>query len=425
DIMQAVWGHSVDESSVHKRTQNLRQFFGDTQDDYITRHKSPVRLKIEPIPLPSWYNPDLLSTAERPRLTPRDPKDDPPARRLWLNEMSHPHNRALHDPEFAWIMPFAERRIRDFSLTYNKDASSYADLMPPLALSALEWWRKDQTEKGKAAQVDRLENERLGFQVRLVGMRFAHNLQRYHIDLAPAKFLHYVAIQQNLWAEELHNLRQHAFENALRGISEESPLMLPCTFAIHMVAISSDQKAILRQRDHTPIYPLAWEAGPGELMHGPEYAKAEFLHHGDTDEDFPHFNERGEPDLFLYLRNTIKEELNYPNAADDDFRIYGLAIEWRTLAPKLIVVYQSDASKDVLVKCAKDTPEQARAISHIDLSVDGISKAFTNGQYPWWGPTSKVALLLALMQSGGEHLIYEVQARMDELDPLCSRLAST
>lgn len=417
EIKTALWGKgtNVTDSSVYGRANKLRDFFGDMPELYITER--PARLRIEPLPLPPWFGSHLLPANAKPRLTPRDPKDDPPARRLWIEHISNRHNRALHDSEFAWIMPFlGAARIRDFSLVYDNDAPTYEDLMPQLANSAFDWWRKDQTAKGKAARVAELEGEPLGLQVRLVGMRFAHKFQGYQIDLAPAHFIHYVAIQQNLWAEELHQLRQSVFKNALRGISEDVPLMLPCTFAIHMAAISSDQQAILRQRDNTPIYPLAWEAGAGELMHGPEYGKDKARHHDETDEDFSHFNEQGNPDLSLYLRNTVKEELGYPNASDDDFSIYGMAIEWRTLAPKLIVVYQSDALKDVLVESAKHAPEKARDIQSIDLSVDGLAKAFTGREYPCWGPTSKVALLLALTQREGDYVIDELQARMDKLN---------
>jgi hypothetical protein len=419
-IESFIWdskGHKQVDRRLHTTVSNLRQFFEPEADEYISRNKTPVRLIKTPRSKPHCYRPDLPD--EQPRLTPRDPQDEPPAQRLWNEATDHEHNLALHDFEWAWVTPFrVPLRIKDFHLTYRADSPPYEKLMPPLASKGLEWWRGDQIKKGKATRTARLEAEPMGLQVRLVGMRFAHELgQRHHIDLAPAKFLHYIAIQQNLWAEELHELRQRVFENAIRAINDEVPLMLPCTFAIHMAAISSDQKALLRRRDKTPIYPLAWEAGPGELMHGPEYTKAEILHHGRTDEDFPHFNEQGEPDFSLYLRNTVKEELSYKNAKDDDFLIYGMAVEWRTLAPKLIVVYQSDVLIDVLVEGAKRSPERPRAVSSIDLSVDGITTSFTNGQYPTWGPTSKLALLLALVQRDGENQVKEVQARMDELDP--------
>lgn len=424
-IKKAIWGDDeyIKESSLRTRVStaayNLRAFFGDAREVYLPRHQKPIRLAVKPQPLPSSFIPELLLGRPVAPLTPREPKDEPPARRLWLNETALRHNRALHDLECAWTLRFpAPKRIRDFSLTYREDAPSYEDLMPPLAAKAFQWWC-ETTRKENELRVARLEAEPLGLQVRLVGMRFAHYLgQKYQIDLAPAKFLHYVAIQQNLWSPELHSLRQHVFENALRGINQELPLMLPCTFALHMAAISGDQKAVLRQRDNTPLYPLAWEAGSGELMHGPEYTKFEISHHEKPDADFPHFNDHGKPDLALYCRNTVREELSYDGAKDDDFRIYGIAVEWRTLAPKLIVVYQSDAPIDELVEGAQRSPEPPRAVSAIDLSADGITNGFTNGQYPTWGPTSKLALLLALTQISGDNQVEEVQARMDELDPL-------
>jgi len=420
DVERFIWGEvlgrKVVNARLHTEVTKLRKCFEPHGDEYITRNRNPVRLKKTPRLMPSWYKPDLPD--ERPRLTTSAPKDEPLAQRLWLQATDHEHNRALHDFEWAWILPFSPPlRIQDFYLTYSNDGPTYEDLMPPLAVKALKSWRDDQTKKGNGARVARLEAEPVGLQVRLVGMRFAHEVaQRHHIELAPAKFLYYVAIQQNLWTEELHELRQLAFGNAMRGINEEAPLMLPSTFAIHMSAISSDQKALLRQRDKTPLYPLAWEAGPGELMHGPEYTKTEFLHHRETHEHFPHFNDRGEPDLSLYLRNTVREELSYENAKDDDFWIHGMAVEWRTLAPKLIVHYQSDAPIGVLIEGAKRSPERPKAVSAIDLSVDGITKSFTDGRYPTWGPTSKLALLLALMHRDGPDQITEVESSMNQLD---------
>jgi hypothetical protein len=422
DIENDVWDEVHVSPRLPTTASSLRGVFETLNLEYITYYKRPLRLTVRPQPLPPWYRPDFPD--ERPRLTPRDPKDDSRAQQLWAeatNDDHSSHNRALHDFEWAWISPFLHPlRIQDFCPTYSEDGPGYQDFMPPVALKALRWWREDQIKKGNAKRVARLEVEPMGLQVRLVGMRFAHELgHRHQIDLAPAKFLDYIAIQQNLWAEQLHALRQEVFENALNGINDELPLMLPCTFAIHMAAISSDQEAVLRQRHKTPIYTFAWEAGPGEMMHGPEYTKAEFLHHGKTGEMFPHFNDQGEPDLSLYLRNTVGEELGYKGAKDDDFRIYGMAVEWRTLAPKLIVVYQSDAPIDVLVEGAKRSPERPKAVSSIDLSVEGITKSFTDKQkYPTWGPTSKLALLLALVQRDGEDQVKEVQARMDELDPL-------
>jgi len=420
-IKSAVWddGTSVSDSSLYVAGTKLRQFFGlEKMDRYFSRNTRPLRLRVPPVVIPAWQAHELIIGQPRLSLTPSDPKDDVAAHHLWLQFANHRHNRALRDLEWAWVLPFDyPKRIRDFSLAYRADSPSYEEVMPPLAQKALEWWREDQIKKGNTARIARLEAEPAGSQVRIVGMHFAHSRQNYHIDLAPAKFLHYVAIQQNLWHNELHALRQHVFENALRGINDELPLMLPCAFAIHMVAVSSDGKAILRQRDNTPIYPLAWEAGCGELMHGPEYAKGDFLHHEKKEEGFRHFNEKGEPDLSLYLRNTVKEELSYTNAKDDDFLIFGIAVEWRTLAPKLIVVYESDAPIDVLVEGAKSSPERARAVRSIDLSAEGITKSFTSGQYPTWGPTSKLALLLALIHRNGENQNNEVQSHMDELAP--------
>lgn len=187
-------------------------------------------------------------------------------------------------------------------------------------------------------------------------------------------------------------LREYAFENALQlaEAKPDSPLILPSHFAIHMGVVSRDNFLLLRQRTvYTELYPGAWEAGIGEFMHGPMHEK------------FRHFTKTGTPDLYLFLKNAVYEEINYSGARRRDFTIYGFAVEYRTLAPKLLVVYKSELDIDQLRQGAQGARDSSPKTDKVPLSVSGVASAVTDRKYLTWGPTSKLVMMLALTRDGG------------------------
>jgi len=195
-----------------------------------------------------------------------------------------------------------------------------------------------------------------------------------------------VAIQAQLGESENMSLRERTFRNALMGLREREILELPSQFAVHIAVVSCDGKVLLRQRVvNTPLYPEAWEAGVGEFMHGPEHKTK-----------FPHFVENGNPNLSLYLKNAVAEELIYSEAKPDDFRLRGFAVEYLTLAPKLLVVYKSDAPMEILLEGARHAKDSTPTVSAVRLTPRGIAQALH--EYKKWGPTSKLAMMLALTQ---------------------------
>jgi hypothetical protein len=68
---------------------------------------------------------------------------------------------------------------------------------------------------------------------------------------------------------------------------------------------------------------------------------------------FRHFSNKRSPDLFLFLRNVSAEELGYPGVRAGHFRLYGFAIEYQTLAPRLLAVYNADRTIEELVLRAR------------------------------------------------------------------------
>jgi DNA-binding XRE family transcriptional regulator len=296
--------------------------------------------------------------------------------------------------ECAWVYRFPGVGVDAIKLSYDGDrkSSQYSVNMPTLVCKAAKRWHHKHNEKE-----EEIRAEKWGLQVRLERVESRH-AAAHVLRLSPMKYLYYVAVQQKLWSDfHLRTLRKKAFDNAVKGLPAGSPMVLPSHFAIHMGVITRDGFALLRQRrEDTELYPSAWEAGIGEFMHGPKYKGR-----------FPHFL-RGKPNLTLFLKNAVAEELGYFKARASDFAIYGFAVEHQTLAPKLIVVYTSDADIDILCEGGKNrtiTWGRKRKKVETDWSPDvraiklnpiEIAKAFR--RFPDWGPTSRLTLMLALRQ---------------------------
>lgn len=145
--------------------------------------------------------------------------------------------------------------------------------------------------------------------------------------------------------------------------------------------------------------------------------------HGPYPTPFPHFTEDGTPDLSLFLKNAVAEELMYYEAEPDDFRLYGFAVEYRTLAPKLLVVYTSDAPIDLLLEGARNAKDWSPAVSAIELTPHGTAEAFVDPSYPTWGPTSKLALMLALTQGASSEA--ERLACISEIEQIIAEMGTS
>ena len=133
-------------------------------------------------------------------------------------------------------------------------------------------------------------------------------------------------------------------------------------------------------------------------MHGPENTPDPEYESGPRHSQFPHFTENGLPDLFLFLKNAVAEELGYHEAQQENFCLYGFAVEYETLAPKLLVVYHANCTIATLLESAKKAKDRARELSSLELTPHAIAKACSSSRYSSWGPTSKLIMLLALRQ---------------------------
>ncbi len=254
----------------------------------------------------------------------------------------------------------------------------------------INWFKS--MEKEEKDRLSELIKEDWGLQVRLKRKHYDHEGCTI-LFLSPMKYIYYLSILRRMYEPELRNLRNEVLINILK-FNKGSSLLLPSNFAIHMAIVTKDNKALLRQRSsETELYPEAWEAGIGEFMHGPSYNK---------EGEYPHFSE-GEPNLSLYLRNAVKEELGYTEEKEDCFRLYGFAIEYLTLAPKLIVVYNSSGTSTDIAKTVTNAKDKGRAHKWPDFTINELVSAFKDKEkYPSWGPTSKLALILSLTQGKTE-----------------------
>ena len=133
-------------------------------------------------------------------------------------------------------------------------------------------------------------------------------------------------------------------------------------------------------------------------MHGPQDMPGPEYTSGPYHAQFPHFTETGIPDVFLFLKHAVAEELGYHEARQEHFRLYRFAVEYETLAPKLLVVCQANCTIAKLLESAKQARDRARELSSLELTPRALAEACSNAHYSSWGPTSKLVMLLALRQ---------------------------
>jgi len=323
---------------------------------------------------------------------------------LWIQYTGRPEQRVTGDVECAWIIPWKPTGVTEVILTYNETKRQrYDRVMPKVARDCLAGWRTKNSERYRT-----LNREPWGTAVRLKKVERDPGTYKWNIELAPSKYLYYLAIQAQLQHDESGRLREQTSTNSLVGLCRGESLMLPTHFAIHMAVVTADNRALLRQRrPETELYPLAWEAGIGEFMHGPMNAS-----------QFPHFLDSS-PSLSLFLSNAVHEELGYDGAKDKDFTLFGFAVELHTLAPKLLVVYKSDLALEELIVRARFAEDYASSLSSCELSPVGVAHTLRNSKFKSWGPTSKLALMLALLH--GARNPTEYNAIIESVEALLAR----
>src|SRR6266702_1473410 len=345
---------------------------------------------------------------EGPKVTVSRPVDDT------LTELLQP---LVEHPQCAWVIAWGlGEEVSNIELVYDS-AVQYESTLPDGMQQALDdWCRKNQTKCHEK------KRDPVGALVRLEKVEWSHRAYKYFVWLSPSRYLTYVAIHPHLGKAQLRQLREAYFDNALNGLKNGETLALPSNFALHMAVVSQDGYLLLRRRaSNTELYPSAWEAGIGEFMHGPEHTPDPEYESGPYHAQFPHFTENGLPDLFLFLKHAVAEELGYHEVRQENFHLYGFAVEYETLAPKLIGVYHADCTIATLLESAKKAKDRARELSSLELTPHAIAKACSSAHYSSWGPTSKLVMLLALKQDfmakGREDQGSEMRRLLDCFEP--------
>jgi len=321
------------------------------------------------------------------KLTPEDPVDPALLKAQWQRRAVSAFGSSLNDRECAWVMPILPGRPFDyFDVTYDAQPEpSYDERAHPMVSDAIARWAKENPTR-----YEELAAESWGQQVRLSRVTYDHEAFRYALHLEPIKYLHYVSTHARLWSRELASLRESAFTNAVDGVIRFEPLTLPSHFCIHMAILDRTGRALLRQRRfHAELFPGAWEVGMGEFMHGPDKVL------------FPAFTDSGQPDLGMLLRSSVAEETAYEGARPEDFRVYGFAVEYRTLAPKLLVIYRSDLEIHEIIDGARRAMDFCQDAASVEVTPQAVAATMTDkARHPSWGPTSKLVLWLALLDQG-------------------------
>lgn len=319
----------------------------------------------------------------RTELTTTNPVDNRYNRRLWSKASKNCKLTSwLREREATMLLRWPGISLDDIITSYDTKCRRYNTVMTPSAQAALDAWK---SENPKIFQD--LDKEPWGLQVRLERVQFDHREHKYTIGLSPIKYLYYLSLQARLWDSNLANLRKEVFWNAMSFLTEGFTPLLPNHFALHMAIVSQDKKLLIRKRpDDTKLYPGVWEASIGEFMHGPEH------------QHYTHFNSDLKPDLRMFCINAVAEETNYKKAVSSEFLVYGFGIEYRTLAPKMYVIYQSSEMMEYLLSQGQPD-DRGKELSSIELTPRSLGEALSPSSDYLWSPSSKIISLLALLES--------------------------
>ena len=314
----------------------------------------------------------------RPQLTDNKPRDGFVNSWRWHRMAQQcEYSRLLSEKEANIMLRWPGVGLDKFLLKYNPN-DNYESYMTEIMENAIENWRKENSEKYEG-----LVNEPCGLQVRLDRYSYIHSEHKHKIELIPTKYLYYVTLHARLWENRMRELRKYVFDDSLNFLYRQSRPRLPSHFALHMAIVSSDGKIIIRQRTgETELYSNAWESSIGEFMHGPKHPNS------------PDFV-GNEPSLKLFCKRAVKEEINYSYAKTDEFTLHGFGIEYRTLAPKLFVVFKSRENMTTLLK--QGTPEDAgQRMEGMELTPEIVGQQFSKRSGVLWTPSSRIITLIAL-----------------------------
>jgi hypothetical protein len=306
----------------------------------------------------------------------------------WVTASRAVFESDLNNCECAWILAWSGLSINDVHLRfdYEDKYGEYPRELDPFIRKQLDNWEPSERDALR-------QDDPYGLVARLVRQQFNQETYDHTIHLGHAKFRHYLATHNSLTNNNSHAraLRRSLFHRALKDIPEGKRCIWPSHFCLHMGIISSDNYAILRKRrQDAHMYPGRWEFGVGENMHGPDWPDERFIH-------FP--NRR--PDMLAFSRGALFEETGSGDASPACFSVFGFAVEYESLAPKLILLHYSDRSHVELMKGMQDarrTADWSPLADAVPLTPKAIAESVLSKQDEGWGPTSKLCMWLALMQ---------------------------
>jgi hypothetical protein len=327
--------------------------------------------------------------------------DDPDNIRHWRRISQETFVSRLNDCACAWVLPWQPALSPAKIQLQFRATDKYEEHAQAKIRERFDCW-----SSGDPKYDAELRAEPCGLAVRLDRVQFSAP-NDYALHLGPIKYWHYLAVHQTLWTPDSQTraLRDQLFNSAITDIPARRRCTLPSHFCLHMGVISKDGYALFRKRRiDAHMFPGAWEFGLGEFMHGP----------ATMDKRFQAF-ENGEPDMFAFCRSAVGEELNSDNVTPEMFKIFGFAIEYVTLAPKLLVLHYSPLGHEALMDGMLKAADASQAVDSALLEPSALAQMVFKRK-EGWGPTSKLCLWLALMDK--VESARAKKALSDELDRL-------
>lgn len=325
-----------------------------------------------------------------PGLTEESPKDEEGHRKLWLSKIeSYPETAVIGEAEGAMIYQFPDGWTPDrVELTYAQDPYDvrvpYEQIMTKASKSTFKIWARRNSiefQRGMA------EPKRYRARLERCRINPLRDPEGVIIQLSDILHVYYKAIHQELQNGDLKALRKESFANAIEFIPQELISLLPSHFALHFGVITSDNKIMFRYRSaRARIFPNSWEVSGGEIFNGPDYEV-------DANHRFPHC-ENGRPSITLFLKNSIYEEYGFPDSDPKDFTLLGFGMEYRSLAPKLLVRYRAPFESAALIENYLPSASDKGKPQSVELTPEGLALAFA--KYTPLTPLSKLTAVSAL-----------------------------
>ena len=368
----------LDMESMKKLGIEIGHFKIPEFDEFLRNTRTELEHRKVQIPSES----PRLMTLEKNVLSEEAPQDSPSNRALWKTlAQQSPFLEIVGDFGAVMIDEWKPTKPREIKLLYDRDKTWIYDehSMPDAIKPIYQQWSQ---EKRRRHQELVKESDRR--RARLLSADYDDETGSIKIRLSHIKYLFYEAVHAELNRKRYRHIREEIFENTVQFLENGQSPVLPSHFALHLGVLTRDNKLLFRKRTKAALFRNFWEIGIGEFFNGPKIRR------------YRHCKPKDQPNMVEFARQSVNEELGYNKAAPEDFTFFGIGVEYRSLAPKLLGVYASKLTSKQLLKTSKMATDGRRYSHFCEATPKGLANALSSGNFTKLTPLSFLAAWAAI-----------------------------